>query len=184
MIQILVNPNTKIPSVAILLRGYFGLGKDGVKLVDSDMVFEPKDTKVAGLLPITAFDTVKVRENITSEKQVKRGNPNWKVGVSANPNGRPKGTTKTPLADLLKEVAENKHYKIKDTGEYVRAYDIIAEKVVDRIVEKGDLKALEIFLERTEGKVTQGIKLSGALAHGSASDEEMNRLRLLFPNKQ
>jgi len=183
MIEIAINPNTKIPSVAILLRGYFGLGKDGVKLVDSDVVFQTKDITTAGWLPVTAFDMVKIEGEITNEKQIKRGNPNWKAGVSANPNGRPKGTTKTPLADLLKEVAENKHYKIKDTGEYVRAYDIMAEKVVDKIVERGDLKALEIFLDRTEGKVTQGVKLSGGLSHGTITDEEMKRLNKLFPEQ-
>lgn len=185
MIEIGINPNTKQASVAIVLHGYFGLGKDGIKLVDQDTVFEGRTVKKAGELPISVFDTLQEKIQITNDKQIKRpvGNPNWRTGVSANPNGRPKGTTKTPLADLMKEVAQNKHYKIKETGETVVAYDLIAEMVVDEIIHKKNHKYLETFLDRTEGKVTQGVKLSGGLSHGKPDDEEMERLLALFPKK-
>lgn len=181
MIEIGINPNTKIPSVAIRLNGYFGLGRDGIKLVDSDTVFPCTNIKLAGMLPITAFDTLQTEEIETAEKQQRVIGRPFPTGVSGNPKGRPKGTTKTPLADLLKEVAGTKHYKIKDTGEMVVAYDVIAETIVDKAV-KGDMKAIEFFTERTEGKVTQGVKLSGALSHGTIPDKDLEKLKEIFPD--
>ena len=56
-IEIAVNPNTKVPSVATVLRGYFGLGEFGIKLVDSETVFRESDVKVVAQIPNTAFDT-------------------------------------------------------------------------------------------------------------------------------
>ena len=45
----------------------------------------------------------------TSDKQIKRGNPNWQKGKSANPKGRPLGTGYiTLLEDAIKEVEKEK----------------------------------------------------------------------------
>ena len=186
MIEIGINPNTKIPSVAIRLNGYFGLGRDGIKLVDTDTVFQANTIRLAGVLPITAFDTLQSEKENNVEIS-SNGYTDPKTGKFAQGNlggGRPKGSknkSKTYLADRMKEVAETKHYKIKDTGEMVVAYDIMAETIVDKAV-KGDMKAIEFFTERTEGKVTQGVKLSGALSHGTISDAELARLKEIFPD--
>lgn len=180
MIEIGINPNTKVASVAIILRGYFGLGKDGIKLVDQDTVFEGGTVAKAGEVPTEAFSVLKPQIQITDKKQMDRP---WlfKVGQSGNPNGRPRGTTKTPLADLMKDVAESKHYTIKGTGEKIVAYDLMAEAIIDKAV-KGDMKAIEFFTERTEGKVTQGVKHSGAIAQGNLSEESIKRLESIFPD--
>lgn len=184
MIEIGINPNTNIPSVAIRLNGYFGLGRDGIKLVDSDTVFQSGSIKLAGVLPITAFDMLQTSETKHGENAEQRDSkgkfmPGNQVAIG-NKGGRPP-KSKTYLADLMKEVASSKHYKIKDTGEMVVAYDVIAETIVDKAV-KGDMKAIEFFTERTEGKVTQGVKLSGALNHGTIPDKDIDKLKEIFPD--
>lgn len=186
MIEIGINPNTKQASVAITMHGYFGLNRDGIKLVDQDTVFEARTVAKAGEIPSNAFDTCQkpqqntgeILENKTKAGQFKSGNE-WR----GNDKGRPLGSknkTKTPLADLLKVVAEQKHYTIKDTGEKVVAYDLIAEMVIDEIITRKSHKMLETFLDRTEGKVTQGVKLSGAVAQGNLPEETLQKLDKLF----
>lgn len=184
MIEIGINPNTKIPSVAIRLNGYFGIGKDGVKLVDSDTIFQSNTIQLAGVLPITAFDTLQTEGELSGEDQVRdKKTGQFMKGRSGNPAGRPVGIpSKNPVTELLKEVLETKHYKIKDTGEMVVAKEIVAEKWVDRVVERLDPRLLEMMMDRTEGRVTQGVRISGALSHGVIPEKDLEKLKEIFPD--
>lgn len=85
------------------------------------------------------------------------------------------------VTDLIKEVAREKHYEIKGSQKRVVGTHLIAEAIVDGAV-KGNKAMIDIFLERTEGKVKQSIQMSGALPHGVMSDEEKKRLTVLFTN--
>ncbi len=180
-IDIAINPNTKIPSVAIRMTGYFGLDQDGLKLVDSDVVFKESTTPVVARIPSGAFETIQLMApnngGITG-KDPKNGR--FVLGNNLA-TGRPKGSrnkNSQPLIELMKEVADNKHYEIKGTGEKVVGIKLIAEKVVDKAVQ-GELKYIEFFADRTEGKPKQTI----AFATGDTQDDEsINRLKELFPN--
>lgn len=179
MIEIGINPNTKQASVAIVLHGYFGLGRDGIKLVDQDTVFEQDRVELAGELPTGIFDTLQKRTDITAEKQHKVIGRPFVKGQSGNPKGRPVGSGAI-VTDDLKELLEFKHYEKKD-GTRVVARSLMAESMLDRAILQGNTKLIEIILDRVEGKVTQGVKLSGGLYHGKPDDEEMERLLALFP---
>ena len=69
-------------------------------------------------------------DNIPPEKR-------WQPGQSGNPNGRPKNSETT----LLK----NKSHKDKRE---------IADKLTN-LAKDGDLKAIDMFIDRTDGKVIQ-----------------------------
>ena len=76
---------------------------------------------------------------------MKTGNPNWKKGVSANPTGRPKGTTRTNLLmDAIAKVEKQKGKKKFLIHAIEQAYD--DPKVLIAILKKiiPDLKAIEI----------------------------------------
>lgn len=182
MIEIGKNPNTKQASVAILMHGYFGLGKDGIKLVDSDKVFPIDSITKVGEIPTNAFDMFqkqpsKLGENMGNPQRDTKGRFTQGHRISVGNNGgRP---TKTPITDMIKEVLEYKHYDKKD-GSQVRALELLAEQTVDRAILQGNGKALDTIFERIEGKVTQGIRLSGAIAQGSLPEETLNKLDKLF----
>lgn len=187
MLTIYKNPNTGVTSIGILMAGYFGVDKetnkdkDGVKLADSNIVFPIEMCEVVGQVPIEAKPTLQKVETKTDEKQ--KPPHLFKKGQSGNPNGRPKGSYKrNHITEALKELIKEKHYKLKDTGEMVVAYDIIAEKILDKAV-AGDFKYIELVLDRSEGKVTQGVRMTGVIATGEPSDEEWKKLMRLFPNE-
>lgn len=81
----------------------------------------------------------------------RRGNANlrpWKPGQSGNPNGRPSGVR--TWAVVLRERFEQ--------GE------ITQEQLMDKLVaiaDKGDLRAMDIIMERMDGKADQKLKLEG-----------------------
>lgn len=181
-IEIAINPNTKIPSVAIRMTGYFGLDQDGVKLVDSDTIFPVAKIEKIAEIPVDAFEIIQLKAQNTGEI-LEKPSTTFKAGLEwkGNANGRPKGSrnkNSQPLIELMKEVADNKHYEIKGTGEKVVGIKLIAEKVVDRAVQ-GDFRAIEFFADRTEGKPKQTI----AFATGDTEDDEtISKLKELFPN--
>ena len=75
----------------------------------------------------------------------KRGNPNWKKGVSDNPKGRPTGTTRTNLLmDAIAKVEKQKGKKKFLIHAVEQAYT--DTKVLVAILKKiiPDLKAVEI----------------------------------------
>lgn len=91
-------------------------------------------------------------------KQVKNtGKPHrWKPGESGNPNGRPKKDVN--LTSLMKELLPEK-------AEYIAPGSTPDDKTWRQVIikalfvkaAKGDIKAIELVLERTEGKITQPI---------------------------
>lgn len=184
MIEIGQNPNTKQCSVAILMHGYFGLGRDGIKLVDSDKVFPIESVIKVAEIPSNAFDMLqkapsKLGENMEDNQRDNRGRfiQGHRVSVG-NKGGRP---SKTPITDRVKEVLDNKFYERKD-GKHMRAIDLYAESLVDRAILQGNGKAIDTVYERIEGKVTQSVKLSGAVAQGNLSEEALERMAKIFPD--
>ena len=86
-----------------------------------------------------------------------RPRPPWKPGESGNPKGRPKGVG----ADaLLKQLAQ----EIKRTTDPItgkRRNMTIEEGIGWQLINKalrGDLRAIELYLERTQGKPLQKIE--------------------------
>jgi len=75
---------------------------------------------------------------------VKTGNPNWKKGVSANPKGRPKETTRTNLLmDAIAKVEKRKKKKfLLHAIEQAYADNKVLIAVLKKIIP--DLKAIEI----------------------------------------
>jgi hypothetical protein len=72
----------------------------------------------------------------------------WKPGQSGNPGGRPK-------ARLIDQVLEEKLLS-KDS----KLAAAIAQKLLDR-ANRGDLKAIQLIAERTQGKPKRQMELSG-----------------------
>lgn len=179
MLEIGINPNTQIPSIAIKMTGYFGIGNNGVKLVDSDIIFNEKAVKIMKRVPVNAFDTLqvtKINHGVYVERDEKgRVGAGNKLAVG-NKGGRP---SKTPITDRIKMILESKHYQKKD-GTYVRADDLLAEAIVDQAVLRGNTKAIDLIMERVEGRVTQGVKMSGAIATVGINENDLMRLKKLF----
>ena len=75
---------------------------------------------------------------------MKTGNPNWKKGQSGNPDGRPKGTTRTNLLmDAIAQVEKRKKKKfllhaIEQAYEDPKIMVAILKKIIP------DLKAIEV----------------------------------------
>jgi len=76
---------------------------------------------------------------------MKTGNPNWKKGQSGNPNGRPKGTTRTNLLmDAIAKVEKQKGKKkflihaVEQAYTDTRVLVAILKKIIP------DLKAIEV----------------------------------------
>jgi len=87
-----------------------------------------------------------------------KGNPkpikSWKKGESGNPKGAPK--KENSITNMLRNISE------KDKKE-------IAEKIVE-MCKNGDQRFVQMFLERTDGKVKDEVKL----------DSDIN---IIFTNK-
>lgn len=90
--------------------------------------------------------------------------------------GRPK---KEPLVDLIEEVLESKHYRRKG-GTYVLAKELVAEAMIDELVNTRDSKIFTAIMERIYGKVRQDIGFNGAITHKGLTDEEKEKVRRIF----
>lgn len=81
-----------------------------------------------------------------------KGNPNWRSGVSGNPNGRPpKGRC---ISDVLRQMLEQKDAK------GVTRKKRIAAKLLD-LAEKGNVELLKYLCDRLEGRPAQALELTG-----------------------
>lgn len=100
--------------------------------------------------PLGVSETGKQQENSTRPPTP----ASWKPGQSGNPNGRPKRdwTFKGLIEEALEEAAE-----IKNGG------TIIWKKAfIKRLVQKavsGDLKAMEMIMDRLDGKPQQKLDI-------------------------
>ena len=82
----------------------------------------------------------------------KRGNPDWKPGVSGNPNGRP--PKENSLNNLLRERLED-----TDPDQERPNKDIIADALVT-LAKQGNLAAIERVWDRVEGKPHQSMDVT------------------------
>lgn len=71
-------------------------------------------------------------------------NPNWKPGVSGNPNGRP------PKGEALTDILNSKLDK-----------EQIVDKMIEIAVEKEDLSAIKYIFDRLDGRPKESIEHSG-----------------------
>jgi len=76
------------------------------------------------------------------------------AGQSGNPQGAPKGKRMTTR---ISEILQMK--SLKKNGKFETRFDDAADAYV-RQMERGSLPHFKEYLERTEGKVTQGIDLN------------------------
>lgn len=101
---------------------------------------------------------------------MRRGNPEWKPGVSGNPNGRPKGTTYETLAAILNRQGQfETPDKIRDElakefPEVVKRGDKFSLKEALTLrafacAVRGESWALNFIADRTEGKPNQLIDI-------------------------
>lgn len=87
--------------------------------------------------------------------------PSWGKGESGNPNGRPKGAISLVklLNDLLNKEIDHPDYTERDEhGAPTRKKMTVAQGIVLALVAKaiqGDTKALQMIMERTDGKVLE-----------------------------
>ena len=89
-----------------------------------------------------------------------RGLKPWKPGQSGNPSGRPKSK---PITDLCEEIINHPETREK-----------IKQQVIQTLTSRGmaGVLLLREIGERVEGKVTQGIELSGSIA--TMTDEQVD----------
>lgn len=180
MIIIARNPNTQIATIAKYHKWYFGVADDGYEMNDDGEVYAGSRVESIGELPENVFEQAQktIDQNHYQNHKpwyFKKGN---KLAVGASGNTSPR---KNVVTDRVLEVLEQKHYAIKGTGQKVRGIDLYAEKLVDDLIEKRNPLLVKEYNERLEGKVTQGVKLSGGLTHGTLSDADMERLKEVFP---
>lgn len=97
----------------------------------------------------------------------------WKPGQSGNPKGRPKGSRhfSTLIREAITKVAEDTG--TSDDKEIVRA---LVEKA-----KAGDLKAVDMVLDRVDGKAEQTINLDGEMTinEGLSPEDKEALLALL-----
>lgn len=104
-----------------------------------DILGAMSETNGNGLPPVPPAIQGKSRRSPPKETQ-------FKPGQSGNPTGRPKGKT---ISGELRKLIEKEGAKE-------------AAKVILAKMRKGDMRAAEIVLDRTEGKVTQRVENVGA----------------------
>lgn len=103
-----------------------------------------------------------------------------------DPRRNVKGRISKPLNEtsaLKKYLLNSLNKKVMVNGVKLTLAEVIAERIVDKAVQ-GDIAAMKILLDRTEGKVkTQaqmGIK-NKREEGGGISEKELERLKRIFP---
>jgi len=87
----------------------------------------------------------------------KPGNPNWKKGVSGNPNGRPKkGET---LTEILRDQAEL--VDVTRGDEKISRKEALARRLWSMAMD-GDIHAIKYIYDRIDGTPTGKQELTGA----------------------
>jgi len=80
----------------------------------------------------------------------------FKPGQSGNPKGRPKGSG---ITDKLKALLDS---EVILKGEKLTMADAIAQVIINKAL-KADHKFVREILDRTEGKVTDNVKIDGEM---------------------
>src|SRR5215467_699185 len=78
----------------------------------------------------------------------------FQPGQSGNPRGRPKMTRQQRIGKLMDAVLRD---KLKERNGYLA--EVLAARLI-MLARKGSLKAIELILERTEGKAQQNLNLN------------------------
>jgi Family of unknown function (DUF5681) len=82
------------------------------------------------------------------------GAPRWEPGQSGNPKGRPKMTRKDRIGKLMDAMLRD---KLKEKDGYLA--EVLATRLL-QLARQGSLKAIELIMERTEGKPQQSLNLN------------------------
>lgn len=93
----------------------------------------------------------------------------FKKGESGNPKGRPVGSrnVSTVLKEILGQIAPDVIKNTKFVKEFckinksVTNADAVAARILYEALVAGESWAIKELMERTEGKATQGVELSG-----------------------
>lgn len=186
MIEIGINPNTKEATVCNLHTGFFGIGRDGYSFPDDETVYPENRIRVVNYIEETFQDQTPNDERVNLFKQ---GNDLWKRSLEARKRNQERNRElakeRKLFEDKIVEILTNKHYKLKDGG-YVLAIDRIIERAIDDLADgKLNPVILNMIMEKADGKLASKVNITGALSHGTATEEETQRLLALFPeNKQ
>lgn len=104
------------------------------------------------------------------------GNPDWKKGVSGNPNGRPVGAKNftTKVREALEALSDGKN--ISYEKELITA-------ILDNAIVKKDIQAQKLIWNYLDGMPSQSIQHSGEIIT-TLTDEQKEKLRKLLDDKQ
>lgn len=182
---IAIHPNTKEATVCNLHTGFFGIGRDGYSFPDDETVYPENRIRVVNYIEET------FQEVTTNEKQVHRfqkGHTFWKKSLEARKRNQERNRElakeRKLFEDKIIELLTNKHYKLKDGG-YVLAIDRIIERAIDDLADgKLNPVILNMIMEKADGKLASKVNITGALSHGTATEEETQRLLALFPENR
>lgn len=159
-----------------IIPNFFGPLLDGYD-IGNDRILKKNEIRIIGVneieAPIDLKSTLSVKNGglTVGRDELGRFTPGNKIAT-----GRPR---KDEIANKLEEVLESKHYKRKD-GSYILAKDLIAEKLIDELINNPDAKLFNAIMERVYGKVRQDIGFAGAIVHGKFTQEDIDRVNKLF----
>lgn len=181
-ITIAIHPNTKEATVCNLHTGFFGIGRDGYSFPDDETVYPENRVRVVNYIEETFQEPIKAdkpKYNFT------HGNQFWKNGIEKRKKNLELAKEKKLFEDKIVEVLTNKHYKLKDGG-YVLAIDRIIERAIDDLADGKSINPiiLNMIMEKADGKLASKVNITGALSHGTATEEETQRLLALFPENK
>jgi len=125
-------------------------------------------------------------EEITENTDKKHIEKPWlfQPGQSGNPAGKPPGTLS--MIGLLKQELENIPDELKDKP--IEERKNWARKIVKKWLEnagdKGEQKAIDSIVDRTDGPVKQAVELSGGVeVKIELNDKEKELLQLIINNR-
>ena len=100
--------------------------------------------------------------------------PPWKPGESGNPKGKAVGTKSitTLIREALEEVV-----KLKDGTESV-AKRLLVKRILDKAIDKGDVRMIQMIWEQLDGRPNQKIDLIAEL--GEESRDSIAELTAFF----
>lgn len=105
----------------------------------------------------------------------------WKPGQSGNPRGRPrKGNAVAELLrDALEKIPEAERITAQKAGRKAR---ILAEIIRERLeieIMKGNLKAIELYMNRVEGKPRATLTVEGQVDHNHEHGPSQTAINIL-----
>lgn len=178
---IIKNLNNNLSYSCRIIEDFFGLSRPGYD-IGNNIILEENQIRIIGVNEIDS-PTIDVESNLSlvngksmefrDEKgRFTRGHKYAKGGSVSK---------RDELAKLMEEVLENKHYKRKD-GTYVLAKELVAEAMIDELVNTRDSKIFTAIMERIYGKVRQDIGFAGAIVHDKFTQEDIDRVNKIFKN--